>query len=79
MVELHLGLLQGRHHRLLHLRVARAPGGLGDSQGHVDASALDAKFLQRRHGGEHVQAVAIDNGVIWADRGCGTLASLIVI
>lgn len=65
MMDLNLGLLQGRHHRLLHLRLAEAQhAGLGSGEGHVDAMSLDANFLQRLHSGENVDAVAIDNGVI---------------
>lgn len=69
VVNLNPSLLQGRHHRPLHLRVAEARGGrLRNGERHVDTTTLDAKFLQRLHGGKNVDAVAIDNGVIWTDK-----------
>lgn len=81
VVDLNLGLLQGRHHRLLHLRVAEARGGgLRNSEHHVDTPTLDAQFLQRLHGGENVHAVAIDDGVIWTQtrtRRCATVTFLV--
>lgn len=84
-VDLNLSLLQGRHHRLLHLRVAEARGGgLRNREGHVDATTLDAEFLQRLHSGEDVDAVAIDDDVICTDRQtrmqrCTTLTFLTLI
>lgn len=75
LVDLNPGLLQGRHHRLLHLRVAEAGGGGRSGEGHVDARTLDAQPLQSLHSGEDVQAVAIDDGVICTDRAGGVLTS----
>lgn len=83
VVDLNLGPLQGRHHRLPHLWLAEARGGgLSSSEDQVDATTLDAQFLQRRHSGENVDAVAIDNGVIWTDKQvqrCPTVSFLIFI
>lgn len=68
MVDLDLGLFHGRRHSLLDVRVAEAgDAGLGRREDYVDTISPDAKAEQCLYGGEDVNAVSVDDGIIWRD------------
>ena len=68
MVDLNLGLLQGRRHSFLHLWVAEAgDAGLGKREDDMDTITQNPEAEQSLNGGENVDAVSVDDGVIWRD------------
>ena len=68
MVDLELGLRHGCHHSLLDIRVAKAGGGgLRRCEDQVYTMSLDTEAEQRLHSGEDIDAVSVDNSVIWRD------------
>lgn len=67
-VDLDFGILHGRRHSLLDRRVAEAGDArLGGCEDEMDTMSPDAKTEQRLHGGENIEAVSIDNGMVWED------------
>lgn len=68
MVDLDLGLRHGCHHSLLDIRVAKAGGGgLRRCEDQVDTISLDTEAQQSLHSGEDIDAVSVDNGIIWSN------------
>lgn len=64
-VDLDLGLLEGRGHGALHHGVAQAGvAAPGRREDQVDATPPDAEAEQGLRGGEDVDAVPVDDGVI---------------
>lgn len=67
-VDPDLGFLQGRHNCLLHRRVTEGgDAGLRGGEEQMDTMSLDPEAEQRLHGGEDIQAAAIDDGIICTD------------
>lgn len=68
MVDLDLGLFHGCRHSFLDVRVAEAGHArLRRWEDYMDTISPDAKAEQSLYGGEDVNAVSVNNGIIWRD------------
>lgn len=68
MVDLHFFVLQGCCHGLLDRQVAEAEDArLGGREDEMDTMSPHAETEQRLHGGENIDAVSIDDGVVWKE------------
>lgn len=68
MVDLHFCVLQGCRHGLLDRQVAEAEDArLGGREDEMDTMSPHAETEQRLHGGENIDAVSVDDGVVWKE------------